>query len=197
MKSSGLADLTEELAEIPIDLFLKNEIIKEIPIIKDIHAIIKTGIGIRDYLFLKKLLKFLSSFNSLSEEERHKLVEKLERDESYGRKVGEHLIEVLDRIEGDRKPEILGKIFLAYAKELIDVMMLKRLVLAIERLPIHEIESVRKYFALSPEERLEFDKISLQIFSNAGLVNVISGYGALVYEPNEVLEKFVELNFDK
>lgn len=198
LQSPIISDLAVEYVEIGIDDTLSEGILKELPIVKTIFTIGKVGVSIRDRLFVKKILKFLSPLNPLPEELRQKMVQKLSVDPDYGRKVGEHLIELLDRMESYRKPEMIGAVFKAYAKGEIDGLMLHRLNNAIEHLPAHEMMQVRLFHeGRNPEERRELSLITLQALLNVGFANVISGYGALVYEPNEVCDAFVKLNIDR
>jgi hypothetical protein len=129
--------------------------------------------------------------------ERAEMVQRLESDPAYGRKVGEHLIELLDRIESRTKPEMVALVFKAYAASSIDAGMLHRLNNAIERIPHFEIPNVRKFRDIEPGDRLNFSATSLQALVHAGLATVGSGYGALVYEPNDVCSAFLHLDLDR
>jgi len=85
--------------------------------------------------------------------DRQELVRKLESDPGYGRKVGEHLTELLDRIEVHRKPAMLVTVFLAYLKGEVDIAMFHRLNRSIELLPLHELSELRKYSEAPEKDR--------------------------------------------
>ena len=91
---------------------------------------------------------------------------------------------------------MVALVFKAYSASSIDSGMLHRLNNSIERIPLFEIPSIRRFSDATREQRLEFNATSLQALVNAGLAIVGSGYGALVYEPNDVCAAFLALNLD-
>ena len=91
---------------------------------------------------------------------------------------------------------MVALVFKAYSASSIDSGMLHRLNNSIERIPLFEIPSIRRFSDATREQRLEFNATSLQALVNAGLAIVGSGYGALVYEPNDVCAVFLALNLD-
>ena len=103
-------------------------------------AVGKLGISIHDRLLVKKLLTFLSSFQAVAAKDQTEMVRKLELDSAYGRKVGEHVIELLDRIESHLKPRMVALVFKAYASSNIDGSMLHRLNSSIERSLVRDSE---------------------------------------------------------
>ena len=198
MLSSGeVRDLVKEYAEIGIDAALSDGPLKDIPVIGTIIGLAKVGISISDRILIRKIIKFLGPLSDMSDKMRQEMIQKLEADAAYGRKVGEHLIEILERLEAHRKPQMIASGFKAYAQGEIDALLLHRLNYAIDRIPSYEISEVRRIHEMPREERLEANVATLQALLNAGLVNVISGYGALVYEPNDLCEIFLGLNLDR
>ena len=197
IKTDSTIDLVKEYCEIGIDAALSDGALKDLPVVSTIVALGKIGVSINNRLLIIKLMKFLGLSQSMSAQERAEMVQKLESDPAYGRKVGEHLIELLDRIESQMKPEMLSLVFKAYAASEVDADMLHRLNHAIERIPHFEIPNIRVFNDMAPDDRLNFNASSLQTFVNAGLATVGSGFGALVYQPNEVCEKFLSLGLDK
>lgn len=197
LSSTEVPDLIKEYAEIGIDAVISDGLLKDIPLVGTIVGIAKAGINISDRIFIKKLLKFLCQLNKLSPQMRQNMVNKLESDEAYGRKVGEHVIEILDRIDSYRKPKMIALVFKAYTEGRIDAKKLHSLNHAVDRIPSNEISEVRKIHEMSVEERLNANVDILQCLQNAGLVNVFSGFGSLVYEPNYLCNLFLDLNLDR
>lgn len=91
---------------------------------------------------------------------------------------------------------MLALVFKAYAKKEIDAQMFHRLVTVIETLPAFEVQEVRKFNDIPPDDRSKMNTSTLQALMTAGLANALSGYGCLVYKPSEVCEVFVRLNLD-
>ncbi|MDE1944537.1 MAG: hypothetical protein KGH97_03555, partial [Patescibacteria group bacterium] len=52
-------DLAIDYSEIGLDEFFDNGLLKEIPIVRSLAAIVRTGIAIRERFFIKKFVVFL------------------------------------------------------------------------------------------------------------------------------------------
>jgi hypothetical protein len=197
MRRADLQDLTVDYAQAGLDAELSEGVLKEIPVVRSILALGKIGLSFRDRLLINKILSFLLSLNELPADERDKMVAKLESDAAYGRRVGIHVVELLERIDSHRKPAMVAFAFAAYAKQGIDAKMLHRLLNAIERLPTTEIDAVRPWsIATTAEAYLRIDPESFHAFTNAGLSNVESLASGLAYRPNKTCETFLKLNLD-
>jgi hypothetical protein len=196
LASDDTKALVADYAEIGIDALLNDGVAREIPVISTLIGIARIGMTIRDRRFAKKLLELLKPFAQVSASERQAMIAKLESDPQYGRKVGDHLIEIVDRIDLHRKPPMIAAIFLAYQQAKIDAQMLHRLNHAVDRLPHFEIDALRPFCEAPPETR-DAPLATLQNLQTAGLVNALSGFGGLVFEPNDVSKAFLMLDLDK
>lgn len=196
LSSGTIIDLLKEYGEVGVDAILKEGALKDIPIINTIVALAKTGVSISDRILINKIMKFLTPMSQLTEDERQEMIEKLETDPAYGRKVGEHLVELLDKIDSDQKPGMIAAVFIAYAKGEIDIDMLNRLNVATESLPSFEVHQVRQFHGMQQEDRANMNVVTLQALMTAGLASAVSGWGCLVYQPSEVCEAFLKLNLD-
>lgn len=196
IKSSNLSNLVADYAETGIDEFLQEGLLKELPFVKTFLAIRKTGIAIRDHLLIKKLIRFLGSLESLPPFDRYKMIERLEEDPNYGRKVGEHLIELLDRVDSFKKPVMMAEALKAYAREEISVIMLQQLYFAIETLPAFDIPLVGAFYRATEEERKEIDSSAKQRLMTAGLATAISAWSGMVYRPTGICDAFVRFGLD-
>jgi hypothetical protein len=123
-----------------------------------------------------------------------------ESDPAYGRRVGEHLIRLLDRVDSHRKPAMAATVFAACAQRKIELTVLQRLIGAIDRLPTHEIDTARKFVNSSNNQPNcdRIDRESIQALTNAGLTWTTTGPlgGRISYNPNTTCSMFVELNLD-
>ena len=61
-------------AEIGIDSFITDDVLKEIPLVKTVVGVVKSGLKVKEILFTKKILTFLKEFHSgdLSKEKTQK-----------------------------------------------------------------------------------------------------------------------------
>jgi hypothetical protein len=195
--SEPVASIAAEYAEIGLDSLLSDGVLKEIPFVNSLVAITKVGLAVSDRLLVNKLLQFLSALNNVPHEKRREMVVRLEADKAFGQKVGEHILELLSRIEGKDKPNMVAKVFTAYADGKIDGKMLLRLNGAIERLPGSEIQNVRPFHERSEQKPFEFDDYTGQAISISGLAKISAGLSGVFYESADLCETFLELELDR
>jgi hypothetical protein len=193
---SDLAPLAEEYGEAFLDSTFSDGLLKEIPVIGTVWRLGQAGFSISDRVFTRKLRKFLVSLSRVSTADRQSMACRLESEESFRGKVGERIVELLDRADSVHKPEMIARAFAAYARLSIDAAMLNRLHHAIQQLPHFELRTVRVFHDSSPEERVKMSVDSLQALAAAGLARPLSAWGGLVYEPSDVCSAFVSLDLD-
>jgi len=125
--------LLVDAGELSIDQFLNEGLLREIPIISTAAALYRAGVGIRNYMFLRKLGKFFTHLADLSQNERRSFAQSLEDDAKARQRVGEALVIFIDRFDDLQKPQLLAKAFTAYVRERIDFLNFRRLASAIDR----------------------------------------------------------------
>lgn len=145
IETADLHRITADIRELALDALLKDEVIKSIPIVKWIDRINTVGQSVRDYILLKKVLKFFSQLKDTSIEERSKFIAKIEENEEYNKKVGLAIILILDKLEDFEKPEIIGKLFAANIKGTIDYETFLRLSNLVQNLFLPDLKYLKKF----------------------------------------------------
>ena len=173
---SDLPSVIQNAGEIGIDSFLDDGLWKSIPILGTILAIGKTWGNVRDYLFAKKMFAFLQSISSLSERDRQKLIHRLDADEKFSNYAGEQIIELLSRIDSERKAVLAATALKLYAREEIDSVQLQRINYAIDRFMLCDTEEFRS-FCSKTGVKTDANPAKAN-FINSGLAYVPSGWGA-------------------
>jgi hypothetical protein len=197
-----IADLVADFADRALVVVLSENVLQEIPFVKT-ALVAKNAIrSIRDEMLLQKLANILSALSDVPQEERLRMVEQLESDPKYAHRVGKHLVELADRIESRRKPRMIGLALAALARGQIERVTFERLVGAIERLPVIELDTPRSFVTTenNPPERDRIEAESIQALVGAGLAStqVLAPLGGakVIYHPNSTCLKFVELALD-
>lgn len=144
IRSNNLIDLGSEYAEIAIDSMIEDNTLKDIPVIRTIVGLIKFRNSFSKYLFTKKIYKFLFNIKDIPQTERVKTIEKINSSKKYQSKVGLIILELLEKVESDYKPEILGKLFSAVIKEKIEFSTFLRLAHIISNLFIEDIHILKR-----------------------------------------------------
>ena len=112
-------DLSIEYSEIALDEFLKDGILKEIPIVKSIVSFYNISSSIIDRHKTKKILTFFKEFHSkhIDEKKLEVFKNKFNSDDAYRRKVVETIVLLNERFYHIEKTKILANLFISYIEE--------------------------------------------------------------------------------
>lgn len=137
METQSFKTITVELSERVLDSALDEGLIKEIPIVRILYSVVQGVRSIRDYLFSKKVLEFLATFNDLDESKRQQFFRDLSKGEKQ--RFAETVIMLLDRFTEMQKAELLGLIVKASINGEISKDDMYRLFSIIDRLYIPDL----------------------------------------------------------
>jgi len=152
---NGAKDILAEMGEITIDSIVENDAINQIPIIGTLRSVYKIANSVSDYLFIQKLLKFFNELGQISDEQKEKMKLRIQNDLEYQNKVGDHLLEVINKIDDSDKPKLIAKLFRAYIDEKIDLQKFFKYSQIINKSFLPDLLSIKKYYSgqtLSIEE---------------------------------------------
>lgn len=142
--SPHLKDVTIDMAEMTLDVILKNEALRSIPVVKTLLSIIEATQNVSNYLFLKKIVAFLSNIKKVSAKKRKDMINKIDNSGEYKTKVGETLLNLLDKSDSTEKAAYLGTWFTAFLKGKISYGMFLNGAHIINNIFLHDFE----YFLL-------------------------------------------------
>lgn len=120
LKDSDLPSLTKDYAELAIDGLMEDGILKDMPFVGSLISIIKFSNSLNKHFLIKKIYKFLFELNSIPKDKRIKKIDELNNSKKFQSTVGEIIFELLEKIESDYKPEMIGRLFAAVINEKID-----------------------------------------------------------------------------
>ena len=172
-------DLSIDYSEIFLDDLINNDVLKEIPIVKSIVGIIKSGISINQFWFAKKLLIFIQDFNNhiIDFDKIKQFREKIETDKNFGKKIAEKLMIFIDRNIEINQTKIICNLFKAFINENISFEQLNHILIALDNL---NPKAFAFFFDL---EKIDFtinednhDRIGVRNFEMEALV-FNSGFG--------------------
>jgi len=150
IKDSELPSLAKDYAELAIDGVMDDGVLKDIPLLGTVIGVMKFGNSINRHLSVKKLYKFLFELHKIPEEKRIKKIDQINSSKKYQSTVGEQTFELLDKIESDGKPEIIGKLFKAVIEEKIDYLTYLRVAHIVKNIFFYDLEWL--YFNTVGEE---------------------------------------------
>lgn len=142
---NGAKDILTDMGEITLDSIVDNESINQIPIIGTLRSIYKISNSVSDYLFIQKLLKFINELGLLSDEQKESMKNRIQSDSKYRDKVGDHLLEIINKIDDTDKPRLIAILFRAYIDEKIDLQKFFKYSQIINRSFLPDLLNLNKY----------------------------------------------------
>ncbi|HAT4915852.1 TPA: hypothetical protein I9738_000778 [Serratia marcescens] len=192
IKSESVVDLSKEYAEYGLDMLIDSDVLKDIPFINTAVGLFSAVGSARDYIFTEKLIRFLTQFSVLSESEREAMVDKLNEDDKFAGKAGARIIEIIDRMESEGKPELAANFFKAFACEEINFSDFRRVLVALERIPAFDIPALAAFSMYDISESVRMEQSLLLAFVNAGLGQNNGGFDGGAILPTELCKTFVK-----
>ena len=141
---NDLSELATEYAEIGFDSFLDDGVLKEVPVVSTLVSIYKVGSRISQYYSTKKLYKFLFQLKDVDLKVRLEKIREINNSGKYASSVGGKLLEILDKVDSDNKPEIIGKVFRGVLKGEIDYSIFLRVSHIIKNTFIEDIMWIKQ-----------------------------------------------------
>lgn len=139
LTDSDFQDLNVSVADTIMDAAINDGLIKEIPIIGIIVGISRTTLNIKERLFVKKLVYFLTEIKDIPKERRNKMISEINNSEQYGVKVGEKLLYIIDKCDDHVKAKLIAKIFATYLNEKISYIDFIKASTVIDRAMISDL----------------------------------------------------------
>lgn len=193
LRSDSVVTVGKEYLEFGMDTLLESGALKDIPLVNTVVGIFNVVGSVRDQQLATKLLRFLIQLSEVPQNDRITMVEKLNEDEKFADRAGAAIIEILDRMESEKKPELAAKRFAAYARNEISFEELRRILLALERIPSFDIEKLGQFSQANVEDSLKMDESLLLAFVNAGLGQNNGGLSGGAILPTKLCKKFVAI----
>jgi len=191
LKTDSVVSLAAEYLELGMDAILESEALKDIPLVNSVVAVCNVAGSVRDKILASKLLRFMTQLSKIPQQERIEMVEKLNVDEKFSGRAGSAIIEILDRLESDRKPELAANFFACYARNEISFLELRRILLALERIPSFDIDKLEAFSKSTIGDSLKMDDSMLIAFVSAGLGVNNGGFDGGAIIPTSLCHTFV------
>jgi len=192
MKENHLFEAVLDNTEVIVDQFIDNEIVKEIPIFGTALKIIKGTLDIRDRMFGAKIAKFLTTLESVSEETKEKIKEKVRKDPEEIKKVGEVILLTIDKLTDLEKSSFIAILFMAYIDGYITNLEFRRLVEAID---LAFIDDLNQFLEIKNPPKKSKESY-LRYLYRSGLTEIVAGKtyedsGEIFYELTKLGNKLL------
>jgi hypothetical protein len=157
LKNNELKNLAGDISEVALDNLINHDLLREIPVIKSLINITKGFSQIKDQLFLKKIIAFLSQSKKIKAEERRIMIDKIDNSKKYRLKIGEKLLYLIDKSDDWEKAELLSVFFNAFIKNKITYEEFIKTSKIFEKLTIYDLQVFQK---IVKKNKSEYFKIN-------------------------------------
>ena len=193
LRSDSVIGVGKEYLELGVDAVLDSEVLKDVPLVNTVVGIFNVAGTFRDHILAAKLIRFLNQLSDVKQQDRVEMVKRLNEDGKFSGRIGSALIEILDRMESEKKPELAARCFAAYAKKEISFEELRRILLALERVPSFDIEQLAAFSKAMPVDLAQMDEAMLLAYVNAGLGVNNGGFDGGLIVPTKLCQLFIEI----
>lgn len=183
---TNLGGVGTDLLEIGIDSVLEDGVLQDIPIINSIIGIYKTGASIREYLFMKKLIKFLNEFKKINEIDRQRFISEELGDKEKREKFGETILSLIEKADESKKLNLYAQVFKLHIMGKCTYDESIRICTMIDKIFYSDLEYLIKFQDGSFEERLITEELYKNGFlSYSGIDGgSASSNGGIIYNKN-------------
>jgi hypothetical protein len=140
LKESDLSAVTADLADKIAEGLIG------VPVVGTLLGLYKTAGTVSDYLFTKKLLKFLMELKDIPQEQRQRQIDQLIENDQLAEQVGERILLLLDKMSDMGKPPLMGLAYRAFLESRINFEQLRDLCHALDLLDLSYIDILREIY---------------------------------------------------
>ena len=176
--SESVECLAADIAEVTLDSFLNEGLIKDLPIVSSAVSVFKIGYSIKELAFRRKLTIFIHELNRgiANDKERQKYINQIEEDSNKSQKLIEHILLMIDRFIQSEKSQLFAKLVLSYLKKDIDWLSFCQYSEVLDRMFPGDITCLDMSI-LTDKDRDDKSKGALQRMQGLGIIapNIING----------------------
>jgi hypothetical protein len=139
IKDTDLQNVSIGLSEVFLDELMDNGIVKDIPIIGTVVGLGKATLGIKERLFLKKIIYFISELKNIPPDKRRRMIDKIDSSGKFRTKVGEKLLFIIDSCEDHEKAQVIARLFASFISQKLSYQEFLRSSCIVERTMLEDL----------------------------------------------------------
>lgn len=151
-EKGNLVDTFSQVGEFTIDQAIKNDVLRDVPVIGLLVSGYKTYVNIKDYNLARKVYRFLYHLQDTTPKEREKFSRKF--CEANQENTSLALLSVLDQLNNGNMVPVICNLIKAVISEDITISQFNRLIVAMQRTAFTDLAQLQKYEVEYDEEGL-------------------------------------------
>lgn len=173
------SDVLMDIAELSIDEILADSVLKEIPFIKTVYSLVKTGLAIRDKHMAKKTLIFIQKLltNDIEEKAYEEYREKLNNKDPETYKQLEYITIILDKLIETEKSKVFANLYTAFVNKKITTSEFQNLSTVLNNFLLFDLTNLKLLYEQDRKlENMEDKYGSANRLISQGLAYQLSGF---------------------
>jgi hypothetical protein len=168
IKGDNIKEVFSEGAELALDHFLDEGILKDIPFFGMLYKGYKAASSIREAIFAKKVYKFLVQLKDIPKDKRENFLKQLEDNKTHQHRVGEKLLIIIDQLDDMEKPEIIGRLLKSAIKGKINYEDFLRYSSIVQRLIVPDLLLLKEKYP----SKWDYSKSTGEYFATLGIMSM-------------------------
>lgn len=198
VKSDDIRDLVLDAGEVAMDSLLEDGVARDIPIFGSLVKVCNAYQSIREKIFAKKIYKFLSEISSTLPSERARILEEIANSKGGINAAGVVVLELVDKLDSDQKPELVGNLFNACGSGDISTSDFLRLSDVISKIYINDLLVLNEPHPTglsTAQQKNVFLSHGLMVFSIKNPARTSTPGTSMLQLASDIYDKQFELNY--
>lgn len=168
----GNLSVLGDLGEVAIDAVMDDGVLRDVPILSTVVGVGKCIRNVSDVLFAKKLIVFLYGLKDADALQREEAIAKWESDAKYRIRVGETLLNMINRCDDTQKAKWLSQLFYELVLKRGESELFMRAEKVLSSLSVMDMMN---FLAISQSSFPELSMEDGEPYANSGLYRVVYG----------------------
>ncbi|MGF1899458.1 hypothetical protein [Aliivibrio sifiae] len=190
IRSEKVNGLSADLLDLGIKELIEHEILKDIPFFGVMLKTYDAAQHVREAIFTKKMYEFLAKIFDLTEKERATVIDEIAAQKDGITRAGETIISLIDRCDDIKKPDLIGRLFIACGLNEISVVKFLKLSNIISNLYLDDLLSLKDIYKDN-----FFNEQEMSVYTSVGLMNM-SIAKPIVHDSDHSVDALIEAVYD-
>ncbi|EIK0774874.1 hypothetical protein LJT64_004597 [Vibrio alginolyticus] len=167
IKSDKVNGLSADLLDLGMKELIEHDALKDIPFFGVMVKTYDAAQHVREALFAKRIYEFLAQISTLTVEERAAVINEIAEKRDGITRAGEAIVSLIDRCDDHKKPELIGRLFIACGLNEITTEKFLKLSNIINNLYLDDLLELKNIYKSN-----YFNDQEMSIYASVGLMNM-------------------------
>ncbi|MEZ9270007.1 hypothetical protein AB4159_07520 [Vibrio cyclitrophicus] len=167
IKSDKVSGLSADLLDLGMKELVEHDALKDIPFFGVMVKTYDAAQHVREAIFAKKIYEFLAKISTLTVEERVTVINEISDKRDGITRAGETIVSLIDRCDDHKKPELIGRLFIACGLNEITTDKFLKLSNIINNLYLDDLLALENIYKSN-----YFNEQEMSVYASVGLMSM-------------------------